>query len=138
MDTLTKIERSRIMGLVRSKDTRPELIVRRLLHSLGYRYRLHVRTLPGCPDLVFSSRHKVVFVHGCFWHRHACAMGRRIPKSRVRFWTEKLEGNKRRDSKSLYSLRRQGWKTLTVWECQLEDVEALGHCLKRFLGKLTK
>lgn len=133
MDTLSKAERSRIMGLVRSRDTAPELIVRRLLHSLGYRYCLHVRTLPGCPDLVFPSRRKVVFVHGCFWHRHACAMGRRTPKSRVRFWTNKLRDNVRRDLKACRALRQQGWGSKIVWECQLSDIETLRRCLKCFL-----
>jgi DNA mismatch endonuclease (patch repair protein) len=95
------------------------MIVRRLAHSLGYRYRLHARDLPGCPDLVFPSRRKAIFVHGCFWHRHHCAMGDRMPKSRVAFWRRKLEGNRARDALRRRALRRLGWTVLVVWECQL-------------------
>lgn len=120
MDTLTPTERSLRMALVRSKNTKPELLVRHIVHSMGYRYRLHVAGLPGCPDLVFPSRKKVIFVHGCFWHQHACHMGNRMPKSRVEFWRKKLEGNKRRDAKHRRQLRHLGWGALTVWECQLQ------------------
>lgn len=117
-DTLTPEERSRRMSLVRAKDTKPEVRVRGLVHSLGYRYRLHVRKLPGCPDLVFPSRRKVIFVHGCFWHQHRCKMGNRMPKSRLDFWRPKLEGNKKRDARYRRELRRLGWRILVVWECQ--------------------
>jgi len=133
MDTLTLQERSRIMALVKCKDTVPELIVRRLVHRLGYRYRLHVRELPGCPDLVFPVRRKSIFVSGCFWHRHACPNGRRMPKSRVHFWRKKLEGNQIRDRRNLRALRRQGWKVLVVWECQIRNVNKLTIRLRRFL-----
>lgn len=133
MDTLTRKERSRIMALVKSKDTRPELLVRRLVHGLGYRYRLHVRHLPGCPDLVFSSRRKVIFVSGCFWHRHACPNGRRLPKSRVGFWGTKLEANKTRDMKKRRQLGKLGWKVLVVWECQTSRVKELTEKIVRFL-----
>lgn len=118
MDTLSSDERSYVMSLVRAKDTKPEMVIRRLVHRLGYRYRLHVRDLPGSPDMVFPSRVSVVFVHGCFWHRHNCTNGRRLPKSRVKWWREKLEGNRRRDQAQRRKLQRLGWRVLTIWECQ--------------------
>ncbi len=133
MDTLTRTQRSQRMSLVRAKNTRPELVVRRLVHGLGYRYRLHVRTLPGTPDLVFPSRFSLIFVHGCFWHRHACFNGRRMPKSRVRFWRKKLLANKRRDQVQLHKLRRLGWKILTIWECQIADPDHLSNRIRHFL-----
>lgn len=136
MDTLTKIERSLRMSLVRSKDTKPEMLARRLVHSMGYRYRLHDRRLPGCPDMVFASRRKVIFVHGCFWHQHKCAMGDRMPKSRLGFWRAKLEGNKTRDARNLQSLRRLGWRAMVVWECQIHPrrLDKLAARIARFLG----
>ncbi|MEX2169548.1 MAG: very short patch repair endonuclease [Pirellulales bacterium] len=116
-DTFTKAERSRIMAAVKSKDTSPELVVRRLVHSLGYRYRLHVRSLPGTPDLVFPRLRKIINVSGCFWHMHSC--GRcRIPTSRRRYWLAKLKRNAARDKRTAQALRRAGWQVLTVWECQ--------------------
>lgn len=131
MDTLTPAERSERMSRVRGKDTKPELLVRRLVHKMGYRYRLHVRKLPGIPDLVFPSRSKVVFVHGCFWHRHAkCA---RWPKSKLDFWQAKLEGNKKRDDKNRRALRRLGWGVAVVWECEVGDAELLAVKLQGFL-----
>ncbi|MCG3178258.1 MAG: Very short patch repair protein [Phycisphaerae bacterium] len=118
MDSLSREERSRRMSLIKSKDTQPEYAVRRLVWSLGFRYRLHVRRLPGCPDLVFPKQRKVIFVHGCFWHRHKCDLGDRIPKSRVAFWRGKLDENRRRDRRNMLSLRRLGWRVLVIWECQ--------------------
>ncbi|MGA3372841.1 MAG: very short patch repair endonuclease [Terracidiphilus sp.] len=101
MDTIPPSKRSEVMARVRSKDSRPELLIRRLVFAMGYRYRLHARDLPGCPDLVFRSRQKVIFVHGCFWHPHEnCALAR-MPKSRPEFWGPKLEGNRQRDAKNL-------------------------------------
>jgi DNA mismatch endonuclease Vsr len=133
MDTLTKEERSEIMGRVHSKDTRPEMVVRRLVHSLGYRYRLHRKGLPGKPDMAFPGRKKVIFIHGCFWHRHeGCALAR-MPKSRVDFWNQKLEGNKARDQRNVQLLRDAGWGVLTVWECQLRDAAALQATIVAFL-----
>lgn len=121
------------MARVRSKNTRPELLVRKLVFGLGYRYRLHKRTLPGSPDLVFAPREKVIFVHGCFWHRHSrCALAR-LPKSRIDFWVPKLEGNRLRDEKNKRALTRMGWKVLTIWECQLADKDHLGAVIRRFL-----
>ena len=133
MDTLNPQQRSARMALVRSKDTKPELFVRRLVHGLGYRYRLHRRDLPGMPDLVLSGRGKVILVHGCFWHRHKdCALAR-LPRSRENFWLPKLEGNAARDARNLGALRRLGWGVMTIWECQLRDVPRLVNRIGRFL-----
>lgn len=133
MDSLPAEARSEIMGRVRAKNMRPEVAVRRLVFALGYRYRLHAKDLPGCPDLVFRPRRKVIFVHGCFWHRHAnCALAR-LPKSRLDFWEPKLEGNRKRDEKNSRALARQGWKVLTVWECELKDALRLERRIRRFL-----
>jgi DNA mismatch endonuclease, patch repair protein len=121
------------MSRVRSKDSRPELLVRKLVFSLGYRYRLHQKNLPGRPDLVFKSRHKVIFVHGCFWHRHTGCVLARMPKSRLDFWAPKLEGNKLRDRRNKKSLIQGGWKVLTIWECQLRNLTRLRTTIRRFL-----
>ncbi len=126
-DTLTSKERSERMALVRSKHTRPEMAVRKLVHGLGYRYRLHGRAIPGKPDLVFTTKKKVIFVHGCFWHRHsdhACKLAR-MPKSRLDFWGPKLEQNRRRDERIGRELVEQGWQALIVWECQLADIPSV-------------
>ena len=134
MDTLTPDQRSERMSRVRNKDSKPELIVRRLVHSLGYRYRLHDRQLPGQPDLVFAGRHKVVFVHGCFWHRHSgCALCR-LPKSQLDFWQTKLEGNRIRDIENQRKLRELGWDFLVIWECEVKNVDELTVQLQSFLG----
>lgn len=139
-DTLSPRERSERMGRVRGKDTKPELLVRRLVHSMGYRYRLHSGKLPGRPDIVFSGRRKVIFVHGCFWHRHGevtddtCPLTR-TPKSRLDFWISKFEGNKERDRRNLASLREEGWSPLVVWECQTRDADVLARRIRSFLGE---
>ncbi|MFL5245117.1 MAG: very short patch repair endonuclease [Gemmataceae bacterium] len=131
-DIFTQSERSRIMAAVKSKGTTPELIVRRLVHAMGYRYRLHLASLPGNPDLVFPRLRKVIFVSGCFWHRHGC--GRcRTPATRQDYWVKKLEKNAARDERVQRALRRQGWKVLVVWECQ--TVRAGVNTLK---GRLTR
>lgn len=112
--------RSAQMRLVRDRDTRPEMVVRRIAHGLGYRFRLHRRDLPGAPDLVFPGRRKIVFVHGCFWHRHgdpACWRSR-LPKSRPEFWVPKLSANAARDAAVEATLRAAGWRVLVVWECE--------------------
>lgn len=129
-------ERRKVMRAIKGKDTKPEMAVRRLVHGMGYRYRLHRRTLPGTPDLVFGPRDKVIFVHGCFWHRHsdpACPLAR-LPKSRLEFWLPKLEGNRTRDIKSLERLEAAGWRTLTIWECQLRDMDKVAEQVLGFLG----
>ena len=133
VDSISPRERSELMSRVRSKDSRPEQFVRQLTFSLGYRYRLHVRALPGCPDLVFRPRKKVIFVHGCFWHRHADCVLARMPKSRVDFWEPKLEGNRQRDEKNRQVLKKAGWKVLIIWECQLNDSAHLERRIRRFL-----
>ena len=133
MDNLSRSERSEIMARVRSTDSRPEMVVRKLVYGLGYRCRLHVRNLPGCPDIVFRKRAKVIFVHGCFWHRHTgCALAR-LPKSRLDFWLPKLEGNRIRDEKNKRELQRMGWKVMTVWECQLKRSARLADRIRGFL-----
>lgn len=132
-DTMTPGERSHRMSLVRSTGTKPEMIVRRLLHAMGYRYRLHARDLPGRPDIVFRRIRKAIFVHGCFWHRHARCPLARLPKSRLDFWLPKLEGNRLRDHRSLRALRKMGWKVLIVWECQVHRPAALRESLRSFL-----
>ena len=131
-DTLSAAERSERMSLVRSKDTKPEMAVRRLVHGLGYRYKLHDSSLPGKPDLVFPSRRKVIFVHGCFWHRHGkrCPLTR-LPKSRLDFWQPKLEQNHKRDQRNRRLLQADGWRALTIWECQLH--RDLGPRITKFL-----
>ena len=121
-----------MMRRFRSKDTRPEMQVRRLLHGLGYRFRVHGAALPGNPDIVFPSRRKVIFVNGCFWHAHECQLSRR-PKQNGAYWIPKLEGNKARDRRNVRALRSRRWGVLTVWECQLRS-PALSARLKRFLG----
>jgi len=132
MDNLTAEQRSKQMSLVRSRDTKPELLVRRAVHALGYRYRLHRTDLPGKPDLVFSSRKKVIFVHGCFWHGHKCKLGR-MPKSSLEYWRNKIATNKARDRRTLRRLRKLDWECLTVWECSLHDECWLAERIKRFL-----
>jgi DNA mismatch endonuclease (patch repair protein) len=117
VDTFTKTKRSLIMAAVKSRDTTPELVVRRLVHRLGYRYRLHVRSLPGTPDLVFPRLKKTIQVSGCFWHKHSC--GRcRIPAASRAYWVAKIDRNAERDKRTRRALRRAGWSVLTVWECQ--------------------
>jgi DNA mismatch endonuclease (patch repair protein) len=133
MDTLSPKDRSERMARVRGRNTGPERTVRSVLFSLGYRFRLHGADLPGRPDIVLRSRRSVIFVHGCFWHRHGCPNGRRMPKSRVAFWRTKLDGNAARDKRTRARLRRDGWRVLVVWECQLRDVDELTARLRAFL-----
>lgn len=133
-DVFDSCKRSEIMRAVRGADTGPEMIVRRLVHGHGYRYRLHVRNLPGVPDLVFPSRHKVILVHGCFWHRHSCRKGRSRPGTRREFWQDKLDGNKRRDIQVFRSLKQLGWDVLVIWECQVGDLTKLRRRIVAFLA----
>jgi DNA mismatch endonuclease (patch repair protein) len=133
MDTLTPDQRSERMRLVRGKDTQPEVALRRLVSGLGLRYRKNARDLPGKPDLVFARRRKVIFVHGCFWHRHACALGR-LPKSRQSFWKPKLEGNRKRDLRNARQLKKDGWRVLVVWECQLRHESRVARRVRGFLN----
>lgn len=117
--------RSRTMRAVRSKDTKPELTLRRLLHRAGYRFRLHRKDLPGSPDLVFPRRKAVIFVHGCFWHGHDCKRGARAPKANAEYWTAKIARNIARDARSREALQAAGWRVSVVWECQLKNPEAV-------------
>jgi len=135
VDTLTPKQRSERMSRVRGANTKPEMVVRRLVHSMGYRYRLHKTTIPGKPDLAFASRRKVIFVHGCFWHRHdarGCKLAR-LPKSRLDFWLPKLDANVARDAKIRARLGDLGWSVLTVWECELRDADSLKKTIRGFL-----
>ncbi len=132
-DRLSTAERSERMSRIRSVNTKPEMIVRRLVHSMGYRYRLHARDLPGTPDLVFGPRKKVIFVNGCFWHQHGCRRYRQ-PRTKTSFWDPKLARNKVRDQAVRAMLREKGWKTLTIWECHLTQRLLLANRIRRFLG----
>lgn len=135
-DKLTPERRSANMSRIRSRDTSPELAVRRAAHALGYRFRLHRKDLPGKPDLVFPGRKAVIFVHGCFWHQHAdpaCVNGRR-PKSRPEYWDPKLDGNIARDARRRAELEAAGWNVLTLWECEIERAADLPAKLQTFLG----
>jgi DNA mismatch endonuclease (patch repair protein) len=133
VDSVTVQRRSEIMARVKGKHTTPELSVRKMLHGAGYRYRLHAANLPGKPDLVFPARHKVVFING--WHRHRDCSLARLPKSRVEFWTEKLERNRDRDLRNVEALEALGWAVLTVWECDLRDPQGLLIRLRNFLDE---
>lgn len=125
--------RRRTMQAVKSKDTSPEMLVRRMLHARGYRYRLHRKELPGNPDLVFPSRKKLIFVHGCFWHGHDCARGARVPKTNTDYWLGKVGRNRARDLRNRNQLETAGWEVLTLWECELKDQEAAVKRLIAFL-----
>jgi len=125
--------RSRIMSAVKGKDTRPELIVRRMVHAMGYRYRLHRKDLPGKPDLAFSKLRKLIFVHGCFWHGHDCVRGARMPKANAAYWSNKIARNSLRDAKHMDALKSQGWRIAVIWECELKKLERVRRRLAEFL-----
>ena len=132
-DILTRKMRSALMSRIRGVDTKPELFVRRALHAKGYRFRTHFQELPGRPDLVFTKRQAVIFVHGCFWHRHGCKKTY-DPKSRQEFWREKFASNVRRDQRIQYLLARDGWRVLIVWECETESDDTLLDRIIAFIG----
>jgi DNA mismatch endonuclease (patch repair protein) len=132
-DTRTPEQRRRIMQAVKTRDTGPELIVRRILFELGYRYRLNSYNLPGRPDIVFPGKKRAIFVHGCFWHGHGCQKGK-APKSRLEYWEPKLRTNVERDAEQLVALGSLGWSVLTIWQCETHDKEALTARLARFLS----
>ena len=137
VDSLSKADRSERMALIRHRDTNPEMVVSRLVHGMGFRYRLHGKNLPGKPDLVFTSLRSVVFVHGCFWHRHPdqnCKLAR-MPKSRLDFWRPKFDGNRERDLRNQSELEATGWRYLVVWECELRHIEQLQNKLRDFLAE---
>ncbi|MBW7836084.1 MAG: DNA mismatch endonuclease Vsr [Sphingomonadales bacterium] len=128
-------DRSRIMRAVKGKNTSAEIEIRRLVHALGYRYRLHRSDLPGKPDIVFSKRRKIIFVHGCFWHQHDCRRGARSPKSHQEYWLVKLNKNKERDKIHLKNLKRMGWRSLVIWECQIKNTEKVKEKIRKFIEK---
>ena len=134
VDHVSTEVRSRIMASVRSKGTKPEMVVRRALHRLGYRYRLHRGDLPGRPDLAFVSKRKVLFINGCFWHLHDGCPRAKLPKSNRDFWALKLERNRRRDADNIASLRNLGWEVYTLWECELKDLDGVMKRLSLLLG----
>ena len=129
-------ERSALMARVRQKDTEPELAVRRCLHGLGYRFRLHRTDLPGTPDIVLPKYRKAIFVHGCFWHRHSGCKKTTTPKTRVEFWTDKFRANVQRDENNMRNLRRAGWEPIVVWECEANDPQRLIERLKILLRRV--
>lgn len=133
IDVCSSEHRSQIMSKIRSKDTGPEMIVRRLVFGMGYRYRLHVTSLPGKPDIVMTGRRKVIDVRGCFWHGHeGCKLGRR-PKSRTEYWLPKIARNIERDAINHAQLESEGWKVLVLWECELKDMASLEAKLRAFI-----
>jgi len=136
-DTRTTEQRRKIMQAVKGKDTGPEWTVRRLLHGAGYRYRLHDQRLPGRPDIVFPARRKAIFVHGCFWHGHDCAKGR-LPKTRLDYWSPKIQANRERDARKRTELEAMGWDVLVVWQCEINEIKALESRLWTFLEQGQK
>ena len=136
VDTLTPEQRSERMSRVRDRGSKAEMVVRRLVHSLGYRYRLHVSHLPGRPDIVLAKHRKVILVHGCFWHRHEDCRLARLPKSRLDFWVTKLQRNRERDMENTRKLKDAGWSVFVVWECETSDREKLTETVKKFLGSV--
>src|SRR5438874_463419 len=121
MDVHTREQRSRNMSAIRGKDTKPELIVRSIVHALGCRFRLHRRNMPGAPDIVLPRHKKIVLVHGCYWHMHNCRWGLVTPKTNAKFWHAKRTGNVKRDRRNLTELKRMDWRVLTVWECETKN-----------------
>lgn len=132
MDTLTPSERSRLMSRIRSKNTKPELTVRSLLHRLGYRFRLHRKDLPGRPDIVLPRHRKIILVHGCFWHGHTCRLASK-PKTNQHYWRTKILANKARDTRNLQALTALGWRVLEIWECEVKDAPRLTCRLRSFM-----
>lgn len=135
VDVLTPEQRRRNMSRIRGKDTKPEMIVRRLVHGMGFRYRLHRRSLPGCPDLVFPSVRKAIFVHGCYWHMHTCRWGSVEPATNTEFWSSKRRGNVERDEKNAKKLADAGWVSMVIWECETRQPSELAKRVRRFLTR---
>jgi DNA mismatch endonuclease (patch repair protein) len=138
MDRLSKEQRSWNMSQIRAQDTSPELLVRSLLHRSGYRFRLHRRDLPGSPDLVLPKHRVVVFVHGCFWHRHARCRNAAMPQTRREFWKQKFQDNIRRDRRATSQLTKLGWRVLVIWECQTKDIRTLAKHMGAVLPALAE
>jgi DNA mismatch endonuclease (patch repair protein) len=137
-DKFTSEERSRIMSRVKGQNTKPEKVIRSLLHSMGYRFRLHRKDLPGKPDIVLPKHRKVIFVHGCFWHGHENCRRAARPKANAEFWNKKLDSNIARDTNTQAELKKLGWQFLVIWQCEMKDIEKLRQQLAHFLqeGKL--
>ncbi len=135
MDVITPAERSALMSRIQGKNTKPEILVRSMAHSLGYRFRLHRRDLPGTPDIVFPRLGKVILVHGCFWHQHRGCKYAYKPKSNALFWEKKFTGNRERDNRDTRALRKLGWSVFTVWECETKNVGKLLSRLDAFLKR---
>jgi len=133
MDRVSIEQRAQNMARIRCKNTAPETQLRRLVHALGFRYRLHANKLPGRPDMVFKKRKKLIFLHGCFWHQHQKCTDGRIPNSRQSYWRPKLMGNKARDARNRLRLRSLGWRTLVIWECELVSPKAVQRKVQGFL-----
>lgn len=131
---MVDVKRSALMARIGARDTEPELVVRRRIWRMGFRYRLHVRALPGTPDIVLSRLRKVIFVHGCFWHRHPRCRRASLPKTNVAFWRKKLARNAERDAEAVLALREGGWKVLVIWQCETRDLRTLDRKLQRFLS----
>ena len=134
-DIFDREKRSEIMSRIRGRDTGPEMIVRRIAHGLGFRFRLHRRDLPGSPDLLFPRYRAVIMVHGCFWHRHPGCKYASSPKTRVRFWEDKFEGNVVRDRRNEEALHELGWRVMVIWECETKDREAVAERIIEYLGE---
>ena len=135
MDRLSTAQRSKVMAAIRNKNTAPERAVRSVAHRLGFRFRLHCADLPGRPDLAFPRLKKAIFVHGCFWHQHQDCARATMPRSNQKYWCAKFTGNVARDARVAAELKALGWKTIVVWECELNDVGRLQNRLKSFLGR---
>lgn len=136
-DTMTPEQRSRCMAAIKSNDTKPEMLVRRFLHAKGFRYGLHNKKLPGCPDIVLRRFKTVIFVHGCFWHGHENCKYYRLPKSNVEFWQTKIDRNRTRDRREIQGLHKLGWRVIVIWECQLKTKERCAHTLQKLAESLN-
>lgn len=134
-DILTKEKRSWNMSRIRSEDTKPEIAVRQVLHGMGYRFRLHNQNLPGKPDIILPKHKTVIFVHGCFWHRHLGCKYAYNPKSRVEFWRKKFEANVKRDKAVTKELSQLGWKQIVLWECRIKNKDQITKKLKSLIGE---
>ncbi|WP_352996566.1 very short patch repair endonuclease [Mesorhizobium sp. M1273] len=132
-DPLSPERRGALMARVKQRNTKPEMTIRQLLHSRGWRYRIHVKNLPGTPDIVFPRRKVAIFVHGCFWHGHSCKLGS-LPKTRSEFWSQKIVGNRQRDDRKRDELQQSGWQVLIVWQCELADQSSMLQRIESFLS----
>lgn len=133
-DRISQEQRSALMRSVKQRNTKPEMIVRRLLHARGWRYRLNRKSLPGSPDIVFPSRRKAIFVHGCFWHGHSCKKGK-LPSSNLEYWSAKIDQNRKRDTRVETELLEEGWRSFVVWQCDLDNRDAIVLKIEEFLNR---